>query len=65
MAAAHVPGADPAPTLSRGKAFAIHLSISALVATIVGSAMYFVWYPDPLFEAMGGGFTWGSVLLRW
>lgn len=54
MAAVQLPAPDPAPTLSRWKAFAIHLSISALVATLVGSAMYFVWYPDPLFEAMGG-----------
>lgn len=46
----------PAPAIaaSRWKAFAIHLSISALIATIVVSTMYFVWYPEPLFEAMGG-----------
>ena len=41
-------------TVSRGKAFGIHLSISALIAAVVASTMYFVWYPDPLFIAMGG-----------
>ncbi len=49
--------APPAPArvaMSRWKAFAIHLSISALIATVVVSTMYFVWYPEPLFEAMGG-----------
>ncbi len=44
----------PARAVSRWKAFAIHLSVSALIATVVVSTMYFVWYPEPLFEAMGG-----------
>ena len=52
-AAVPVPPA-PARAISRWKAFAIHLSISALIATVVVSTMYFVWYPEPLFEAMGG-----------
>lgn len=44
-----------APTRpSRLRAFAIHLSISALIAAVVVSTMYFVWYPEPLFDAMGG-----------
>jgi hypothetical protein len=52
-AAVPVPPA-PSPVIARGKAFAIHLSISALIATVVVSTMYFVWFPEPLFEAMGG-----------
>lgn len=54
MAAAIPVPPAPARAISRWKAFAIHLSISALIATVVVSTMYFVWYPEPLFEAMGG-----------
>lgn len=54
MAAIPEPAANSPSKLSRWQAFGIHISISALIATLVGSTMYFVWYPDPLFEAMGG-----------
>jgi hypothetical protein len=52
--------ASTPPATSRWKAFGIHLSISALIATVVVSTMYFVWYPDLLFEAMGAS---GLVLI--
>jgi hypothetical protein len=39
---------------TRWKAFAVHLTISALIATSVVSAMLLVWYPGVLFPAMGG-----------
>jgi hypothetical protein len=54
MAAAVPAPSAPAPRFTRWKAFAVHLSISAMIAMIVVSTMYFVWYPEPLFEAMGG-----------
>jgi hypothetical protein len=40
--------------MTRGKAFAIHLGISALIGASVVSAMLAVWYPGPFFTAMGG-----------
>lgn len=43
-----------AGTMSRWRAGAIHLGISALVATLVFAAIYFLWYPGALFEAGGG-----------
>jgi hypothetical protein len=48
---------DPASShvLSRWKASGIHLAISIVVALIVVVAMYFLWYPTPYFQAMGGG----------
>ena len=54
MATLSAPQLRVAPGMSRWKAFAIHLSISAMIATVVVSTMYFVWYPAPLFTAMGG-----------
>lgn len=40
--------------LSRFQAATVHLAISALVATAVMALMLAVWYPPPLFDAMGG-----------
>ena len=40
--------------MSRWKAAGIHLSISLIVATLVGSLIYFVWYPPPYFTVAGG-----------
>ncbi|MFZ5522871.1 MAG: TfpX/TfpZ family type IV pilin accessory protein [Pseudomonadota bacterium] len=40
--------------MSRWKASSIHLSISALIATAVLALMLLLWYPYPLFEAVGG-----------
>jgi hypothetical protein len=40
--------------LSRWKAAGLHLLISLVVATLVGSLIYFVWYPAPYFEVAGG-----------
>ncbi len=37
----------------RYRAAAIHLAISAGIATVVVAAMLAVWYPPPFFEAMG------------
>ena len=46
-------------SLTRWKAFGIHLAISALLALIVVTLVVVVWYPRPYFSAMGG-----EVLLR-
>ena len=40
--------------MTRWKAAAIHLTISAFIALSVVAAMLLVWYPPPYFEAMGG-----------
>lgn len=40
--------------MTRWKASGIHFSICVLIALIVVSIMWFVWYPAPLFEALGG-----------
>ena len=42
-------------TFSRWKAAKIHLAISIAIALLVIAAMYFLWYPTPYFQAMGGG----------
>lgn len=46
--------------MNRWKAAAIHLSISVVLAALVGSLLYFVWFPAPYFVAAGGG---GLILL--
>jgi hypothetical protein len=46
-------------SLTRWKAFLIHLAISALIATAVVVLVVAVWYPGPYFAAMGG-----EILLR-
>jgi len=40
--------------MTRQKATAIHLGLSALIGAIVCAVMLFVWYPGPLFNASGG-----------
>jgi hypothetical protein len=40
---------------SRWKAAGIHLVISIAIALGVIAAMFFLWYPAPYFQAMGGG----------
>jgi hypothetical protein len=40
--------------MTRWKASFFHLSISATIATAVLALMLLVWYPYPLFEAVGG-----------
>lgn len=44
----------PAAPMSRWKASAIHLLLSAVIAGSVAGVMLLVWYPWPLFEAAGG-----------
>ncbi|HZP67272.1 MAG TPA: TfpX/TfpZ family type IV pilin accessory protein [Rudaea sp.] len=39
--------------MSRWKAAAIHLSISATIGVIVGALLFGVWYPPPYFHAAG------------
>ena len=48
--------AVPTPTrrLTRWQASGLHLTISALIASITLAVMLLVWYPRPLFEASGG-----------
>jgi hypothetical protein len=41
--------------MTRIKAAAIHLSLSAVVALLAVAGAIFVWYPPPLFDIMGGG----------
>jgi len=40
--------------MSRWKAAGLHLAISVVVAALVGSLIYFVWYPPPYFRIAGG-----------
>lgn len=40
--------------MSRWKASSIHLAISAIVAVAVLALMLLVWYPHPIFAAVGG-----------
>jgi hypothetical protein len=40
--------------MSRWKAAGIHLGVSLIVAALVGSVIYFVWYPPPYFSVSGG-----------
>lgn len=40
--------------MSRWKAAAIHLSISAAIGLLVSGWIYFVWYPQPYFFVSGG-----------
>jgi len=40
--------------MTRWKASFIHLSVSATIATAVLALMLMLWYPYPLFEAVGG-----------
>jgi hypothetical protein len=40
--------------ISRWRAAAIHLTLSAVVVALVFSLIYFVWYPGPLFQTFGG-----------
>ena len=41
-------------TISRYRAAAIHLGISATIATLVFLPIYFLWYPGDLFQSAGG-----------
>ncbi len=41
--------------MTRWKASAIHLLICATIGMCVISAMLFAWYPQPYFDALGGG----------
>lgn len=49
-----VPPPFSKPDLTRWKAFAIHLCISAAIAVAVVLWMIFVWFPPPYFDAEGG-----------
>ncbi len=40
--------------ISRYKAATVHLALSAAIAALTVTLMLFVWYPPPLFQAMGG-----------
>lgn len=44
----------PVKTMNRWQASGIHLLICVAIALTVVSVMLFVWYPAPLFEALGG-----------
>lgn len=51
---ANYAGAVGGRPMSRWTAAAIHLGISALIAIAVVVTLYWVWYPPPYFELMGG-----------
>lgn len=40
--------------MTRWKAAGLHLLISVVVAALVGSLIYFIWYPPPYFRIAGG-----------
>lgn len=40
--------------MSRWRAAGIHLCVSLIIAILVGSVIYFVWYPPPYFTVSGG-----------
>ena len=40
--------------MTRTRAAAIHLSMCAIVAAVLLALFWFVWYPAPLFRAIGG-----------
>jgi hypothetical protein len=40
--------------MSRWKAAGLHSLISIVIAVLVGSLIYFVWYPPPYFQIAGG-----------
>lgn len=46
-------------SLTRWKAFGLHLALSALIAATVVALVVVLWYPPPYFAAMGG-----EILLR-
>lgn len=46
--------------MNRWKAAAIHLSISIVLALLIGALLYFVWFPAPYFIAAGAN---GLILL--
>jgi hypothetical protein len=46
--------------MNRWKASAIHLSISVVVAALMGALLYFLWFPAPYFAAAGAN---GLILL--
>lgn len=46
--------------MNRWKASAIHLSISVVLAAVIGALLYFVWFPSPYFAAAGAN---GLILL--
>lgn len=39
---------------SAAKAFAVHLGISALLAALIGAWIFWVWFPYPFHELLGG-----------
>lgn len=45
---------------SRWKAFAIHLAISVVIFFLLSAVIYFLWYPEFLFETEGG---WQGIRL--
>jgi len=50
------------PVRNRWQAGALHLALSALIALAVLVAMLELWYPGPLFDAMGGARLFALLL---
>lgn len=49
--------------ISRWKAALIHLSLSAAIGIVVVLLLYFVWYPQPFFDASGGKFLLSLLIV--
>ncbi len=49
---------DRLRSVSRRRAFVVHLCLSALVVSAVCAIIFFVWYPAPYFDAKG---AWGIL----
>lgn len=41
-------------SLSRYSASGLHFAVSSAIAMIIAAFMYWIWFPSPLFHAMGG-----------
>jgi hypothetical protein len=48
--------------ISRLKAASIHLAISAVIALAACTLILFIWYPSPLFSAVGGKVLLGIII---
>jgi hypothetical protein len=48
--------------MTRWRAAGIHFSASVIIACILFSIAYFIWYPTPYFEAAGAKFLWAVLV---
>ena len=48
--------------MTRHRAAALHLGASAVLGAMLGALTWFVWYPTPLFRAVGGADVFATLL---